>query len=106
MQGHCVHVVGLDGAWGRELPGVVADGGGRRSGGGDKDGSAGEKGGKMKIAYRYERLGVLGEVSGRDRGACYYLIALQKMLFAAVFPSLRGRMFSSFMIGLRRAAFV
>ncbi|CAI6273741.1 unnamed protein product [Periconia digitata] len=65
VHGHCVHVVGVGSAWGRELPGI-ADGRGS-----EKGGSGGEKGGKMKIAYRYERLGVLGEerAGGRDRGS-------------------------------------
>lgn len=70
MQGHFVHVVGVGSAWGRELPGIV-EGKGERGGSGDGSSSeGGVKGGKMKIAYRYERLGVLGEGTGvGSRGA-------------------------------------
>ena len=62
VQGHTVHVVGAGEAWARELPGVVggaaeADGERRRTG---KDEE------RMKIAYRYERLGPFGE--GRRKG--------------------------------------
>ncbi|KAF2493829.1 PAXNEB family protein [Lophium mytilinum] len=57
VQGHKVHVVGVGEHWGRELPGVVT---GREST--DKGKRVGED--KMKIAWRYERLGEFG--AGRE----------------------------------------
>ena len=61
MQGHVVHVVGMGEGWGRELPGLVW-------GGGD-DGREEGEGGKMKIAWRYERL---GEVGGSRGGSALF----------------------------------
>ncbi|MCJ1251846.1 hypothetical protein MMC30_009084 [Trapelia coarctata] len=55
VQKHAVHVVGVGEQWGRELPGVVV--------GGKEDGEGGKVKGdkeKMKIAWRYERLGEHG----------------------------------------------
>ncbi|KAF2772705.1 PAXNEB-domain-containing protein [Teratosphaeria nubilosa] len=52
-QGHVVHVVGLGEGWVRELPGVAE---GRKAKG--QDGDAAQR---MRIAWRYERLGVVGE---------------------------------------------
>lgn len=49
VQGHRVHVVGMGEHWGRELPGLVEDVAGKDEARQDKD--------KMKIAWRYERLG-------------------------------------------------
>ena len=56
VQGHQVHVVGVTEQWGRDLPGVVdtADGEER-----NKAGTV-ENREKMKIAWRYERLGEFG----------------------------------------------
>ena len=51
VQGHRVHVVGMPEAWGRELPGIAEERGER------KKEEAKER---MKIAYRYERLGQFG----------------------------------------------
>jgi len=59
VQGHHVHILGMNEGWGRELPGVAVGSG--------KDLSS-ENGGvddKMKIAWRYERL---GEFGARPRG--------------------------------------
>lgn len=59
LQGHTVHVVGAGAHWGRELPGVVSS----HSGGGFKDGgddAVERERGKMKIAWRYEKLGDFG----------------------------------------------
>ncbi|KAL6719240.1 Elongator subunit elp4 [Lecanora helva] len=56
VQGHKVHVVGVPEQWGRELPGVV--GTSTREGEKDVGGIADKE--KMKIAWRYERLGEFG----------------------------------------------
>lgn len=61
VQGHWVHVVGVGEGWGRELPGLV-DG----EGGMGWEGERGKE--KMKIAWRYERLGEFGVGRGRGRG--------------------------------------
>ena len=56
VQGHKVHVVGMDEQWARELPGLIGstgdDGGKGLSPSADKE--------KMKIAWRYEKLGEFG----------------------------------------------
>lgn len=58
VQGHGVHVLGVGEGWGRELPGLSTEReGGRRKGKVDEE--------KMKIAWRYEGLGVFGT---RERG--------------------------------------
>ena len=58
MQGQQVHVVGVPEGWGRELPGLVEMKDGERG----TDGPEGEtEKEKMKIAWRYERLGQFGE---------------------------------------------
>ncbi|KAH7355289.1 Elongator complex protein 4 [Rhexocercosporidium sp. MPI-PUGE-AT-0058] len=62
VQGHHVHVLGMSEAWGRELPGLsVEDGSSRRT-------ETRQNDEKMKIAWRYERLGEFGAGS-RDRSA-------------------------------------
>ncbi|RFU30162.1 hypothetical protein B7463_g6161, partial [Scytalidium lignicola] len=63
VQGHHVHVLGLPEAWGRELPGLaVGDGKSLQT----EERRVSEE--KMKIAWRYERLGEFG-ASSRDRAA-------------------------------------
>lgn len=65
LQGHVVHVVGMGEGWVRELPGVAeAKYQKKDTPASDKvaDGAAQDR---MKIAWRYERLGQAGE-----RGAC------------------------------------
>lgn len=62
-QGHVVHVVGVGDSWVRELPAVADEKGNRRAvkPTGDEE--------KMKIAWRYEKLGQAGErgaLSGLD----------------------------------------
>ena len=52
MQGHFVHVVGLPDQWGRELPGLATDS--------SKKLPAAAQDDKMKIAWRYEKLGQHG----------------------------------------------
>lgn len=68
IQGHNIHLLGMGEQWTRELPGYVGsvdvqEGGGRRV----------DAQGRMKIAWRYERLGEFGAASGssvsRSRGA-------------------------------------
>ncbi|KFY97552.1 hypothetical protein V500_02022 [Pseudogymnoascus sp. VKM F-4518 (FW-2643)] len=56
LQGHCVHVLGVDDSWARELPGVQAST--SMSTGKSGQNAAAEK---MKIAWRYERLGEFGK---------------------------------------------
>lgn len=61
LQGHQVHLVGVPEAWGRELPGVV----GEANSASHKEQPPGSQleQDKMKIAWRYERLGTHGERS-------------------------------------------
>lgn len=55
VQGHHVHVLGMSEGWGRELPGLTAgDGVSKRK----EEKTTTED--KMKIAWRYERLGEFG----------------------------------------------
>jgi elongator complex protein 4 len=57
VQGHQVHVLGMYEGWGRELPGL---------GTGEVSKRGSEKGNdeKMKIAWRYEKLGEFGSARG------------------------------------------
>ena len=55
MQGHHVHVVGVPEQWGRNLPGLSVSGGSIHP--------AQTEAGKMKIAWRYERLGQSGGIA-------------------------------------------
>lgn len=61
VQGHTLHLVGVPEGWTRELPGLIgaADHGTDRVV--DKKGTEAEK---MKIAWRYEKLGRIGEAAG------------------------------------------
>ncbi|PMD16570.1 PAXNEB-domain-containing protein [Hyaloscypha hepaticicola] len=79
VQGHHVHVLGMNEGWGRDLPGVVETSkSARKEGNSSGDGvhdrdtsrksSDGGSGEKMKIAWRYERLGEFGSGS-RDRNS-------------------------------------
>ena len=56
IQGHKVHVVGVGQHWGRELPGVAEETGSALG----KEAGAVVGKEKMKIAWRYERLGEFG----------------------------------------------
>jgi elongator complex protein 4 len=56
VQGHQVHVLGMNEAWGRDLPGPLAVKEGVSNHGGEKSVAAD----RMKIAWRYERLGEFG----------------------------------------------
>lgn len=68
MQGHRVWVVGVpkeEGErWRGGLPGVVGAGEAEKGSGKHGSGDGGKEEGKMKIAWRYERLGRSGEGSG------------------------------------------
>ena len=76
VQGHKVHVVGVGEHWGRELPGLVGAGGAAVG----KENEAGKmvEKEKMKIAWRYERLGEFGTGTAGSRGG----IALLLLLFS------------------------
>ena len=75
VQGHRVHVVGVPEQWGRELPGTVS------SAYEKPDRKSREDSERMKIAYRYERLGEFGADTSRG-GAfqqpdiCHYFISM------------------------------
>lgn len=77
VQGHMVHVVGVGEQWGRELPGLVGAAEAH-----SETGSAGEeKKERMKIAWRYERLGEFGTGVAGPRGG----ISLSLFLVACVY---------------------
>lgn len=59
VQGHVVHVVGVGEQWGRELPGLVGVAGSEV----DKQARVVPDKERMKIAWRYERLGEFGSGS-------------------------------------------
>ncbi|PVH80394.1 PAXNEB family protein [Cadophora sp. DSE1049] len=61
IQGHHVHVLGMNEAWGRELPGLGVEGSSKKV-------EARQNDEKMKIAWRYERLGEFG-AGARERNA-------------------------------------
>lgn len=56
VQGHVVHVLGVGDAWARELPGIQAE---KKSS--EKNTEQKIQADKMKIAWRYERLGEFGK---------------------------------------------
>jgi elongator complex protein 4 len=64
VQGHTVHVVGVGEQWGRELPGLV----GAAETHNETDSANKEKKERMKIAWRYERLGEFGSGAAGPRG--------------------------------------
>lgn len=66
--GHMLHVVGVGDGWVRELPGVAEERGSARR---ETEESSGE-GEKMKIAWRYERLGQAGERGAWQSAFTYY----------------------------------
>ncbi|USW57309.1 Putative elongator complex protein [Septoria linicola] len=63
-QGHVLHVVGMGEGWVRELPGVAEE---KKSSSRSAKSTADEE--KMKIAWRYEKLGQAGERALPDRTA-------------------------------------
>ena len=56
VQGHQIHVLGMNEAWGRELPGFT----GAKEGTSNRDDEKNLPADRMKIAWRYERLGEFG----------------------------------------------
>lgn len=71
VQGHKVHVVGVGEQWGRELPGLV---GARRVIGNESESGATMEKEKMKIAWRYEKLGEFGAGTAGSRGGIALLL--------------------------------
>jgi elongator complex protein 4 len=68
LQGHAIHVLGMHEQWGKELPGLS-------SGDGSSKGEETKRSDdKMKIAWRYERL---GEFGAGARGGCSILVYYQ-----------------------------
>lgn len=61
VQGHHTHVVGVGEQWARELPGVSGEAGGDTAPIESRTGAEKER---MKIAWRYERLGDFGSARG------------------------------------------
>lgn len=78
VQGHAVHVLGVGEQWGRELPGLTEEKPKKEIA--KVDGIGREKEERMKIAWRYERLGEFG-VSGRGAWTlfnnCVYKITIK-----------------------------
>jgi elongator complex protein 4 len=68
VQGHNVHVLGMNEAWGRELPGLAGSENSSK-----KEEMRGSED-RMKIAWRYERLGEFGGSRGRCPFALYLAI--------------------------------
>lgn len=66
VQGHHVHVVGLREKWGRELPGLV--------GSAEKEERSQRAEDRMKIAWRYERLGQFEAGVSSSRGGLSVLV--------------------------------
>jgi PAXNEB protein len=66
VQGHHVHVVGVREKWGRELPGLV--------GSAEKEEKSRRGEDKMKIAWRYEKLGQFEEGASSSRGGLSALV--------------------------------
>ena len=63
-----MHVVGVGEQWARELPGLVGAGGKENEAGAAVDKE------KMKIAWRYERLGEFGAGTAGSRGGIALLL--------------------------------
>lgn len=80
VQGHKVHVVGVGEQWGRELPGLVGAGGtegdGENKSGGNKE--------RMKIAWRYERLGEFGTGALRSRGGILLFSTFVRCVYSPI----------------------
>lgn len=82
LQGHQIHVLGMNDSWGRELPGLMEKN--TSSGKGERiDSSTNDK---MKIAWRYERL---GEFGASARGA------RSPIVYSSIYHANLGLFFSS-----------
>lgn len=68
MQRHVVFVVGVGEDWGRGLPGLIDE---EREVAKGKEADKGRE--KMKIAWRYERLGEFGAETGSRGGIDHFL---------------------------------
>lgn len=66
VQGHFVHVLGVTELWARELPGVIISPVAKSTTRDDEKKLTGEK---MKIAWRYERLGEFGRGAQTSMGS-------------------------------------
>ena len=67
-QGHAIHIVGVGEQWVKELPGVVGDADVAAEAAAERKRKAADEE-KMKIAWRYERLGQV-DADRASRGAC------------------------------------
>lgn len=76
VQGHHVHVLGMNEAWGRELPGLSGDGSSK-----SEESRTSDQ--KMKIAWRYERLGEFGAAARGGHSFSVHIIDVvdMKILF-------------------------
>ena len=91
-----MHVVGVGEQWGRELPGLVGSGGK----GAEQDSGVVVNQEKMKIAWRYERLGEFGAGGAGSRGGMPYLRCLVMYIYSKEsFLSFRKSSFVSENIG-------
>lgn len=82
-QGQTLHVVGVGDAWVRELPGVAVETG---SSSGKERSAEGEGNNKMKIAWRYEKLGQAGErgawqLASRASTSCHIVSRRSRFLY-------------------------
>ena len=82
VQGHKVHVVGIGEHWGRELPGLVGAGG--AAGHESEAGTTVDKE-KMKIAWRYQRLGEFGAGTAGSRGGIALLLPCFLMYITKIY---------------------
>ncbi|KAK0942359.1 Elongator subunit elp4 [Friedmanniomyces endolithicus] len=78
-QGHVVHLVGLGEAWVRGLPGIAEERGSR------KKAVSSDADEKMKIAWRYERLGQVGARALPDRSLSSQGTQVQQAIFSHSF---------------------
>ena len=81
MQGHRVHVVGVGEYWGRDLPGLVGAAVEKE----ERKKESGAEKEKMKIAWRYERLGEFGESSRGGIVPCFIMYILELDIFHTSF---------------------
>ena len=80
VQGHQVHVVGVGEQWGRELPGLVGAAGSE----GDGESQSGGYKERMKIAWRYERLGDLGAAARGTRGGILLFSTFVRCVYSSI----------------------